>query len=62
MNISEPFVTESRSHAKKLSPKVLKLKDFPRGKAFFSEEKVKKKKKDYDLNDMLCLCVFRGAV
>lgn len=45
MNISKPFVTESRSHAKKLSPKVLKLKDFPRGKAIFPQEEVKKKKR-----------------
>lgn len=54
MNISKPFVTESRSHAKKIISKGFEV-DFPRGKAFFPQEKVKKKKKDNDLNNILSL-------
>ena len=59
MNISKAFVTESGSHAKKLSPKVLKLKDFVNTKSFFfflflkEKKKKKKKKKDYDLDNIL---------
>lgn len=47
---------------KKLSPKVLKLKDFPRGKAIFPQEEVKKKK-DNDLNNILSLpCLQRNSI
>lgn len=59
MNISKPFVKEWRSHAKKLSPKILKLTFVEEKPAF--RGKTGKKKKDYDLDNSLSH-VLRGAV
>lgn len=53
MNISKPFVTESRSHAKKIISKGFWL-TFQR-KSFFFHRKKSEKKKDNDLNNILSL-------
>ena len=56
MNISKPFVTESRSHAKKIISKGFEVERLSQRKSFFSTGKSeKKKKKDNDLNNILSL-------
>ena len=62
MNISKPFVTESRSHAKKIISKGFEVERLSQRKAIFPQEEVKKKK-DNDLNNILSLpCLQRNSI